>query len=620
MNSTAYINKILEKDKSLNLYQNYAQLFSPYFDLDSEIISQISKAGHKLFCVFLKFDDVIDEQNIKQIPNATLLLSSAILDLQKLIPEDRHFWTVFREKIKNWNNSFDFKKSSRNAKLSYTQYREEVLLKSNFGVLAIHALQELDSNSKYSGELISSHAHYVVAMQLYDDCNDFKLDFVKGHMNYAISYYVKIKGPITDINWAVKDFYISGIANHVLRYASLELNKSRGAKLKSSGSKWLIEIGKLQSKIINLEQFINNYLGLLNEKMSHKNSFKPKLYTSLHANLHVQKLWSFLVSQCNSSTNDLPHFMVLTKAEGFQGVSEIKKGEIFQRAVFIEMICDSLQFNLVDIQKQFRHEIEQIWSLRNRTKVGGWSYLYDVNEIAPDMDDLAQVIIVFHKTSFIHDYREYFTSILDFVFANCMKDNGGLSTWIIPKNSKKNIHKKQKRFNSIYWGDGPHLEVVANFAYAVFLFDCKQYRVQLELMSAYILNQKAENKLYKSRWYCGQYYGTYQVYRFLKVNGYLTKKDVKELIEVLAYYQNDDGGFSENNRSPSNAIQTALVLKIIGLFNLGDSIISMKAYEYLRNSQGEDGAYDACHFIKPRNGQFYKSKLLSSAFVFSVLK
>lgn len=620
MNSTAYIEQILKKDKSLDLYQNYAQLFSPYFDLDSEIISQISKVGHKLFCVFLKFDDVIDEQNVKQIPNSILLLSSAILDLQKLIPEDRHFWSVFYERIRNWNNSFDFKKASSNTELSYAQYRKEVLLKSNFGVLAIYALKELDSNSKYTSELISSHAHYVVAMQLYDDCNDFKLDFVSGHMNYAISYYVKIKGPITDINWAVKDFYISGIANEILRCASLELNKSTEPKLKSLDSKWLFEIEKLKSKIINLEEFINNYLGLLNEKISHKNSFKPKLYTSVHANLYVQKLWSFLVRQCDSSTNDLPHFMVLTKAEGFQGDSAIKKGEIFQRAVFIEMICDSLRFNLVDIQKQFRHEIEQIWSLRNKTKVGGWSYLYDVNEIAPDLDDLAQVIIVFYKTGFINGYREYFAAILDFVFANCMKDNGGLSTWLIPKNSKKNIHKKQKRFNSIYWGNGPDLEVVANFAYAVFLFDCEKYRVQLELMSNYILNQKAENKLYKSRWYCGQYYATYQVYRFLRANRHVRKTDIKELIEVFAYCQNDDGGFGEDNKSPSNAIQTALVLKTIGLFNLRDSIISMKAYEYLKNSIREDGSYNACNFIKPRNGQFYKSKLLSSAFVFSVLK
>ena len=206
MNSIAYVNKILEKDKSLRLYQNYAQLFSSYFEVDPITVSELSTAGHKLFCVFLKFDDVIDEQNIRQIPDALLLLSSAILDLRRLIPDDRYFWSEFHSGLQTWNNSCDFRRPPNKKIRCFDTYKKEVHIKSNFGILAIRALAELDSNSAYTDLLITSHKHYVIAMQLYDDCNDFKLDYVKGHMNYAIDHYEKVRGSITEINWAVERF------------------------------------------------------------------------------------------------------------------------------------------------------------------------------------------------------------------------------------------------------------------------------------------------------------------------------------------------------------------------------------------------------------------------------
>ena len=620
MNSTAYVNKILEKDKSLRLYQNYAQLFSSYFEVDPITVSELSAAGHKLFCVFLKFDGVIDEQNIRQIPDALLLLSSAILDLRRLIPDDRYFWSEFHSGLQTWNNSCDFRRPPSKKMRCFDIYKKEVHIKSNFGILAIRALAELDSNSAYTDLLITSHKHYVVAMQLYDDCNDFKLDYVKGHMNYAIDHYEKVRGSITEINWAVKDFYISGMATEVLQLASIELDNALKSKLCGIPSDWLVEIKKLQSKITILKNFIHNYLALLKEKVSHKNVFKPQLFTTINASVWIQKSWSFIVRECSCSTNDLPHFMVLTKSEGFDGNSAVKKGDIFQRSIFIELICDSGQFLNSEISEQFQFELKQLWKLRNKTKVGGWSYLYNVDEIAPDLDDLAQVLIVFCKSEYIEGHRSYFTAILDFVFANCFTEDGGLTTWIIPKNASTKIHNKQKYLNTIYWGTGPDIEVVANFAYAVFLFDKKRYQAELKVITVYLINSKEDNKFCQSRWYCGLYYGTFQVYRILKAQNCLNELDVELIFDELSAHQNKDGGFGEKQNSPSNALQTALVLKILNLFNLADSRVAQKALMFLRNNQNKDGSYDACRFIKPRIGQYYKSKLLTSAYVFSVLK
>ncbi len=57
--------------------------------------------------------------------------------------------------------------------------------------------------------------------------------------------------------------------------------------------------------------------------------------------------------------------------------------------------------------------------------------------------------------------------------------NGGIETWIIPSNPKTSIQKKQEFFNKEKWGKGPDLEVVANFIYALQIYNASLYKAQI---------------------------------------------------------------------------------------------------------------------------------------------
>jgi squalene cyclase len=113
-------------------------------------------------------------------------------------------------------------------------------------------------------------------------------------------------------------------------------------------------------------------------------------------------------------------------------------------------------------------------------------------------------------------------------------------TWIIPKN-KSILQEKQEKMNKNKWGEGPDCEVVANILYTLALINSDKYHSIIENGLLYIKHQFNTNGFWQSKWYYGNYYGTYVCCRFLKEMGIST--EFSKVYSYLAQHQNQDGGW-----------------------------------------------------------------------------
>ena len=68
--------------------------------------------------------------------------------------------------------------------------------------------------------------------------------------------------------------------------------------------------------------------------------------------------------------------------------------------------------------------------------------------------------------------------------------NNGITTWIIQKSNRNSLEKKQAYFNETLWGNTADNEVMANFLYALTLWQPKKYQNLISKGCEYLLTQQ----------------------------------------------------------------------------------------------------------------------------------
>lgn len=305
--------------------------------------------------------------------------------------------------------------------------------------------------------------------------------------------------------------------------------------------------------------------------------------------------------------------------EGFDNDDTIHISDTFQRALINECfitIANTFNLNILDFLK---NECQYLIELRNKDTVGGWSYFPTVQEIAADIDDLGQIIQLFvlsKKQQFIDDYC---LNAISIALSERILDNGGIETWIIPKENQTQVQKRQEHFNTSKWGKGPDVEVVANFAYSLAILDKAKYDDVIKRTISYVAEHQNDKGFWGSRWYYGNYYGTYVCLRLLKLSEKDHSNEIKKALEYLVESQNNDGGFSIEQNKASDPLSTALAILVLKLFCDKNHQIIEKAVIYLTSLQNGDGSWKAVDFIKPKVHEPYKSKTLTTAYVLKSL-
>lgn len=621
------------QDKSPSFYQHYPRLFAKYFNEFNEVLEKqvdaLSRAGYHYYHSVLCLDSIIDDNNFNEIPQMLALQEESIKLLTSVFGLKSHFWGLWNQRKGEYFEAVKIEKSlSQSNSVDFEAYQDLADKKSAFGKVAIDSLFTLHHNkdNETYQKLLLSHKYFSTGFQLYDDVKDFKEDFEKRQFNYSIEQLKKevnfdqYKNNVETLN---KLLFIKGIGQEILSQSISQFERAEKILNELNvKSEWLTTVLEMKTTIENYLDITNGYLATIKTKLELKRqqscTYPFFNFNQIEDNI-IKKGLDFIKSDFQQNYADLKHIMYLGKLEGFDNDNNIHISDTFQRALINEcFIAVANAYNL-DVSVFLKNECQYLIGLRNKDTTGGWSYFPTVQEIAADIDDLGQIIQLFVLSAnqqFVDDYCDNPISIS---LNERMLNNGGIETWIIPRENQSKTQKRQEHFNATKWGKGPNIEVVANFAYSLAILDKEKYAHVIKKTISYVIEQQDDKGYWKSRWYYGNYYGTYVCLRLLKQFEELNPEEIQKALDYIAESQNNDGGFSIEQNKVSDPLSTALAILGLKLFFDKDCEVIEIAVRYLTSSQSEDGSWKAVNFIKPKVHEPYKSKTLTTAYVLKAL-
>lgn len=636
--------------KNPDYYMRYPRLFRHVFgEHTDEQIDLLCIAGFLYYRSIILMDAMLDGKmkrfgdHAAMAPVAiSVCQEEAIKILTHIFGWRSDFWNYWNLRKKEYLQAFFLEKKVSNDQscFSVELYESIAEKKAAIGKVAIDALFVLSGqkDEQLYQALISGHELFSIGLQLNDDFQDFEEDALDNQFNWAV-FHTRQSLPNThtdklnlaaDIPFLKKSMYINGVAvstlNRSLEYFDKALHCLAFLPVAPDFSD-ILEGSK--SETHNVLQQIREYFAILKTQitLSDVNIAKYPLFQLLPNNQSpvnslLNKSFYAILNDANSDFSALKHIMFLGGYEGFDNSSEIHIGDIFQRAILLEILCDLKErTNNPKIDQLIQSEVEYLYSQKLNTSPGGWSYFPTVKEIAPDADDLGQILQGFARTHHYNYIQHDCIPLLEILFKdNFVESKGAVETWIIPRENRTELQTIQDHFNATKWGKGPDPEVVANLLYGVVTAGLTQYDKQVKMGISYLLSQQRTDGLWKSRWYYGPYYGTYVCLRLLKAVMPENTIAFDKALNRLKLTQKSDGSWP-NTGGASSALSTALALMCFATHNdaLYEEVID-KARKYLiHEGLNHNGVYPAEPFIIPKGGQAYKSKTMTTAYVLKAL-
>lgn len=614
-------------DKNPQFYYEYPQLFWAYYSgIKQDIINKLSIAGFLYYQSTLFADVLIDEKDLSKFPLISISQEEAIKILTSVFGLQSDFW-------KRWNQRRgEYFKAVAIEKQLYVQetvdFKEYEILadfKSAFGKVAVDCLQIYsadNSNDEIYESLLLSHKYFSIGFQLYDDVKDFKEDFEKRQFNWAVFQFknrYRDEFENLDIKMCNKLLFIRGLAQDILKKAIVYFDKALYAiENYRINSKWGETIEKTKGEINNYLDITEGYLLTLNKRIEIEKTINPCRFINFQ-NLQDSTIKNgliFIQTDYCRNFSELKHIMYLSDREGFENDEKIHVGDIFQRSMMADCLHGVSRKWKLNSESYIETEINYLIENRLKDDVGAWSYFPTVKEIAADIDDLGQIIQLLAMSDKRELIDKYCTKAIDTAINERSSSNGGIETWIIPHNNLTPMQETQDFFNRNKWGMGPDTEVMANFIYALFAYNPIKYNNVIKNGIDFILNRQNDQGFWESRWYYGNFYGTYVCTRLLSKFNKEYDTQLNKAYKYLTSSQNKDGGWGLKQNSDS--LNTALALLAINKKSELTSIVE-KGKDFLVKRQQPDGSWDSVDFIKPKTQESYKSKTLTTAFVLKAL-
>lgn len=579
------------------------------------------------------FDKIrkIDEKYIINHLLISNLQDETIKILSNVFESSSVFWEYWDKRKKEY---FDALLSEKliNKSILYSNYTNIAKNKSAFGKVAIDAMSVYfkKENSDEHKALLSSHDFFLIGVQIIGDIQDVVEDYNNDQFNWAYHKTIlKLKKKNNfnfeklNIQTIKKLFYLEGVSVDLYKKALQNFTLAQAVISEYNYTNW---IKIIQKKEFETQNYINKIEGFLQiestrkQLLNSKNNINVSIDVKNKANkikkTSIQKSLKYLISEHEKDYNELKHLMYLDKIDGFNNKKKLHIGNVFQRAILTEIYCD-VEENLgfTEWKELINQQINFITDNKLKTRIGGWSYFPTCKEISADADDLGQIIQIFKRTSNEILIEKYCKKPIEILLKERGNPDGGIETWILPKNNLNSLEKLQKHYNKTKWGEGPDNEVVANFIYGLVLLNEEKYQNKIDLSVSFLLNTQNKEGFWASRWYYGNYYGTYVCLRlFSKLN--LQNDNISKAIFFIENSQNIDGGWGLNDKS--DPLNTAMSLLSLSYYK-NDSVTVKKAISYLKKTQFENGSWCAVDFIRPKTNEPYKSKTITTAYVLKAL-
>lgn len=615
------------RDKSPEFYKHYPRLFHAYFiDVPEKTVSDLSDAGYLYYECILMLDAVFDNKDLSNLIKVFSLQEETIRILTSIYGRESEFWRLWERRKKEYFEAITIEKKMNYDNAQWVTFEDLADKKAAFGKIAIDAMFML-SNKKFQQYemLLQSHAYFSVGLQLYDDVKDFTEDMTRNQFNWGV-YRLKQQMDFDgyDIPTLNKYLFLKGVGQELLRKAITYFDKALDVldpyKIESE---WIKTIQDTRNTISLYLDNTEGYLKSIIKKMELKKQTNTAEFISYRIeNQTICKGLNYIKEDFSHHYAELKHIMYLSKqADNFDNTDQVHCSDTFQRAILNNCLIDITDKYHIDAADFIQREINYLIELRNHDSVGGWSYYPTVREIAADADDLGQIIQLFIKSGHPGLVEKYCEPAIKIALENKYNKDGGIATWLIPNTNRTEIQEKQIFFNETKWGTGPDMEVVANFIYALHLYNPEKYNQYILDAVDYIIKGQHEDGYWNSRWYYGSMYGTYICLRLLKsyISYSISQISIELALDFLRIIQNEDGGFGLYKGYPSDSLSTAFAIMAYKLFSGKTDTVIRNAERFLIKSQHENGCWEAINFIKPKVEEPYKSRTLTTACVLQSL-
>jgi len=325
-----------------------------------------------------------------------------------------------------------------------------------------------------------------------------------------------------------------------------------------------------------------------------------------------------LLIESRDGFREAAHTMSFPVQQGFSNPVEVHTGDIFQRALLLDVLSQARPRFAVPgelIARETRYLVDS----RRPTGIGGWAYFRELPELPPDADDLAQVMLAFLGAGRRDLVEQWCEQPLATLLADAQIGGGALETWIIPR-TRDAGQELQLAWAKMAWGTGADSEVMANLLYALHRYDAPRFAGQIREGAAYLLSRQDAGGWWRSTWYHGPYYGTWVCLRLLDLFETAAGAAARAR-DFLRDAQQADGGWGRPGHS--DPLNTALALLSLGDSDHDASRIA-RGFEFLAGCYEPGCTWPPPDFIRmdlgrptgrPWNTLTYGSRTVTTAFV-----
>lgn len=639
----------LNIDSVASIYDCYPFLFLPAFQpINPPHVRSLALAGRLFASAIFLSDRVLDGAPPKASePHRTLqvlaLYHEAYSVLQTLFPGNAAFWPLFQRYLADHTAACASEQQWVNEQQPWSTWDETTALatargKNGIARATIAGLATLSERMHLLDVFTASIDDYNIATQLLDDLSDWKDDYRRGMPSLLLHRLLsnQATGPTltpaddASLTTLAQSLYYDGHASTILQQALSALDNAELQRDTYPELGWWQITARSRQRCEALWRDIDQITTTNRQRRTHMPALTlqmPPIQTPIEqlaaASLRV------VLQHWQRGFGELRHIMIFPRELGFQAGRDHHYGDVFQRALIADTLCDANGWLDGQLTPVIDHELDYLKVKRRHSGIGGWSYFPELSELPPDADDLAQIMQVLLRQGRHNDVYSLCELPLHTLLSDNTYPDGSFETWIIPAHQRTDEQNRQALFTATAWGYGPDCDVMANMLYALWLYDSQRFAATVQAGLNYIQLQQRADGAWSSTWYDGLFYGTYVNLRLLAATGCHTAA-LQQGHTFLLRQQHPDGGWG--NSAQSDALSTALALLGLAAAHAAGQRTEQSSINQgiacLQRTQETPGVWASTPLIRMEVGRAtgnvqqlltYGSRTISSAFVLKAL-
>lgn len=620
------------------IYDLHPYLFATAFrEVPRPELRRLALAGRFLANAVVLMDMQIDEPVDAATAagwalRGTALQFEAYRLLQGLFPPTSGFWPAFRASISDFITAYTMEQEFASGKRAWHSFATTAAIviatgKTSMAKGSVFGLAELAGDNAPVAALARSIDEYNIARQIFDDVHDWKADLRDARPSVVLRELLPEELPGRDertspelIQDLARRLYYDDVLDALMDRVLLHVGRALDEAATWPELPWRKVMRMLERGAQDLQADTRRITAENRDRLR----AAPEVAITLPAPAGpwqevVLPGLGFMVEQWRTGFGEARALGYFSHSGGFTS-EEYQSGDVFQRALITDALLDADPLLGGQLQAIVAAETRYLLSRRSADGLG-WSFYPRLAELPNDADDVAQVMQVLLRAGRREDVIEQCERAIQAVISGIRPD-GSFETWILPGPAQRGpVHQRQLEFITKAWGTGPDPDVIANFLYALALYDRGRFAHEIDHGVRWLIDHQESDGSWSSTWYEGPFYGTYVNARLLA--HVRARAPLRKVDAFLRDRQRSDGGWSAASGA-SDPLSTALATLALGYVGIGaDDQPSRRARDFLAGTQGGDGGWRSVPFIKmdmerasggPPRLIYYGSRTLTTAF------